>query len=121
MSEAKGKCKKCDISIPITDCNERSVLQGHCFPCWDANDSIPSLFDLYTEEEMGYYDVVSKWEKLNLKWQCFLCHFYYFLGDMVSRPMERWGWPVYKLYNYLMTCSSDIDEQYGQQWVWEKT
>ena len=52
----RGSCKKCNVSIPSTDCNEKSVLQGHCVPCWDADDSIPSLFDLYTEEEMGYHD-----------------------------------------------------------------
>ena len=49
-----------------------------------------------------------------------LCHLYYFLGDMVSRPMQRWDWPVYDLYNALMTRSSDIDEEYGQGWVWEQ-
>ena len=47
-------------------------------------------------------------------------HLYYFLGDMVSRPMQRWDWPVYDLYNALMTRSSDIDEEYGQGWVWEQ-
>jgi hypothetical protein len=49
-----------------------------------------------------------------------LCYLYYFLGDMVSRPMQRWDWPVYGLYHYLMIRSSDIDEEYGQGWVWEQ-
>jgi hypothetical protein len=57
-------------------------------------------------------------KKLNLLWAYFLCHLYYFLGDMVSRPMCRWDWPVYDLYRDLMIRSSDIDEQHGQCWVW---
>ena len=57
-------------------------------------------------------------KKVTNKWQCFLCHWYYFLGDMVSLPMCRWDWPLYDLYRYLMIRSSDIDEKYGQCWIW---
>ena len=47
-------CKKCGVRIPSDYANPKHTLQGHCLDCWNADDSIPSVFDLYTEEEMGY-------------------------------------------------------------------
>lgn len=32
----------------------------------------------------------------------------YWLGDLVSKPMSRWDWHLYPLYNWLMQKANDV-------------
>lgn len=43
------------------------------------------------------------------------------MGDLVSRPMLRWGWPVYCIYNRLMIWASNIQGDGPGPWEKIKT
>lgn len=43
--------------------------------------------------------------------------FLYWLGDLVSKPMLKWDWPLYRVYRWLMLASVDADPGCA---VWKK-
>ena len=69
--------------------------------------------------------------KINFYFWYSLSHTLYFLGDLVSKPLN-WEWlcgdgevqewasgHIYNVYNWLMLKSGDIDDK-GQYGVWDR-
>lgn len=43
----------------------------------------------------------------------------FWMGHAVSRPMERFDWPLYPIYNRLMLASVDVQDWAAVSGPWE--